>query len=616
MNTKALRQKVLDLAIHGKLVPPAYRQAGKSLENIPAEKEGQWFVYVIECVDGSFYKGFTTDLIKRYKQHCAGIGAEWTKTHKPKQLFYWEIHYSEKSAIEREKYLKSGCGREWFKNEVVDKPENWESATVLLEKIRAEKAEKIKKGLPAGRRGELKADKKDSFIFTKECEFDEDKLGKCSSGTRHKRHYEQFADGTVKDIEDEIPFEVPEGWAWCRLTNVAITELGKTLDAKKNKGESYDYLCALNVKWYTFDFTTLKQIRLEEKEKERYLVRKGDLLICEGGDVGRSAIWESDNPIYYQNALHRVRFYQNINQYFFLHVLNYYKNIGLIDDVSGGVTIKHFTQNSMQKLLFPLPPLAEQERIVSVIKNIFSQIDTLDQNKSDLQTAINKTKSKILDLAIHGKLVPQDPNDEPAEELLKRIATSDNRPYEKVDEEPFEIPDSWKWVKLNDLAEIARGGSPRPIQDYITEDKDGINWIKIGDTIAESKYITSAKEKIKPEGKKHSRFVHAGDFLLTNSMSFGRPYILKIDGCIHDGWLVFANIKECLLQDYLYYALSSAYIYETFSNVAAGSTVKNLKSDTVKQVDFPLPPLSEQKRIVEAIENMYEVLDQIQNNLV
>ena len=99
-------------------------------------------------------------------------------------------------------------------------------------------------------------------------------------------------------------------------------------------------------------------------------------------------------------------------------------------------------------------------------------------------------------------------------------------------------------------------------------------------------------------------------------MSFGRPYILKIDGCIHDGWLVFTNIKECLLLDYLYYALSSAYIYETFSNIAAGSTVKNLKSDTVKQVNFPLPPLSEQRRIVEAIEKMYEVLDKIQNNLV
>ena len=96
---------------------------------------------------------------------------------------------------------------------------NDESATVLLEKIRAEKAEKIKKG-------ELKTDKKDSFIFTTECAFDEDKLGKCSSGTRHKRHYEQFADGTVKDIEDEIPFDVPEGWAWCRLRNIGEYKKG------------------------------------------------------------------------------------------------------------------------------------------------------------------------------------------------------------------------------------------------------------------------------------------------------------------------------------------------------------------------------------------------------
>ena len=286
------------------------------------------------------------------------------------------------------------------------------------------------------------------------------------------------------------------------------------------------------------------------------------------------------------------------------------------EDLVNGTAIPTFSQEKFGMKLFPLPPASEQEKIVSRIELIFDKIDLLENDKENLDTIIKQTKSKILDLAIHGKLVPQNPNDEPAEELLKRISTSDNRPYGKVDDEPFEIPDSWKWVKLNDLSEIARGGSPRPIQDYITDNQDGINWIKIGDTSEESKYITSAKEKIKPEGKKHSRYVHAGDFLLTNSMSFGRPYILKIDGCIHDGWLVFANIKGCLLQDYLYYALSSEYIYETFSNVAAGSTVKNLKSDTVKQVDFPLPPLSEQKRIVEAIENMYEVLDQIQNNLV
>lgn len=485
---------------------------------------------------------------------------------------------------------------------------NDESAEVLLKKIREEKAEKIKKG-------ELKADKKDSFIFTKECEFDEDKLGKCSSGTRHKRHYEQFADGTVKDIEDEIPFEVPEGWAWCRLGELFYHTTGKALKKSNNKGSLRKYITTSNLYWNKFDFTEVREMYFTNDELDKCTIKKGDLVLCNGGDVGRAAIWNFDEDICYQNHVSRLRpKIIGINNKLYLYLLMFYKEQGMLN--GKGVGITSLSANDLLSGLFPLPPINEQDQIVIKIENIFSQIDYIDDNKSDLQTAINKTKSKILDLVIHGKLVPQDPNDEPAEELLKRISTSDNRPYEKVDEEPFEIPDSWKWVKLNDLAEIARGGSPRPIQDYITEDKDGINWIKIGDTIEESKYITSSKEKIKPEGKKHSRYVHAGDFLLTNSMSFGRPYILKIDGCIHDGWLVFANIKECLLQDYLYYALSSAYIYETFSNVAAGSTVKNLKSDTVKQVDFPLPPLSEQKRIVEAIENMYEVLDQIQNNLV
>ena len=476
---------------------------------------------------------------------------------------------------------------------------NDESATVLLEKIRAEKAEKIKKGLPAGRRGELKADKKDSFIFV----------------GSDKRHYEQFADGTVKDIEDEIPFEVPEGWAWCRLGELFYHTTGKALKKSNNKGSLRKYITTSNLYWNKFDFTEVREMYFTDDELDKCTIKKGDLVLCNGGDVGRAAIWNFDEDICYQNHVSRLRpKIIGINNKLYLYLLMFYKEQGMLN--GKGVGITSLSANDLLSGLFPLPPINEQDQIVIKIENIFSQIDYIDDNKSDLQTAINKTKSKILDLAIHGKLVPQDPNDEPAEELLKRIATSDNRPYEKVEDEPFEIPDSWRWVKLNDLAEIARGGSPRPIQDYITEDKDGINWIKIGDTVEESKYITSAKEKIKPEGKKHSRFVHAGDFLLTNSMSFGRPYILKIDGCIHDGWLVFANIKECLLQDYLYYALSSAYIYETFSNVAAGSTVKNLKSDTVKQVDFPLPPLSEQKRIVEAIENMYEVLDQIQNNLV
>ncbi|MCR5606953.1 MAG: restriction endonuclease subunit S, partial [Treponema sp.] len=463
------------------------------------------------------------------------------------------------------------------------------NATVLLEKIRAEKAEKIKKG-------ELKANKKDSFIF----------LGS------DKRHYEQFADGTVKDIEDEIPFEVPEGWAWCRLTNVAITELGKTLDAKKNKGESYDYLCALNVKWYTFDFTTLKQIRLEEKEKERYLVRKGDLLICEGGDVGRSAIWESDNPIYYQNALHRVRFYQNINQYFFLHVLNYYKNIGLIDDVSGGVTIKHFTQNSMQKLLFPLPPLVEQEQIVSLIKTIFFQIEILEQNKTELQDAIKQTKSKILDLAIHGKLVPQNPNDEPAEQLLKRIATSDNRPYKKFDdEEPFDIPESWSWCTLGEIYTHTTGKALKKTNNKGTLRK----YITTSNLYWNSFDFTEVREMYFTDDELEKCTIKKGDLILCNGGDVGRAAIWNYDYDIcYQNHVSRLRPKNEKINNSFFLYLMMIYKQQGMLN-GKGVGITSLSASDLLSAVVPLPPYSEQNRITKEIECLYEQLNIINNQL-
>ena len=174
--------------------------------------------------------------------------------------------------------------------------------------------------------------------------------------------------------------EIPENWEWVKLSDIAVSELGKTLDKGKNSGTPHNYLCAFNVKWCSFDLSVIKKIPLEEEELERYKVRKGDLLICEGGDVGRAAIWESDQDIYYQNALHRVRFKDEINQYFYLYVLQYYKSLGMIDDVSGGVTIKHFTQNSMKKLCFPLPPIKEQQRIVSAINQYHTILDNISAN--------------------------------------------------------------------------------------------------------------------------------------------------------------------------------------------------------------------------------------------
>ena len=176
---------------------------------------------------------------------------------------------------------------------------------------------------------------------------------------------------------------------------------------------------------------------------------------------------------------------------------------------------------------------------------------------------------------------------------------------------PFQLPQNWLWVNLGDIMDIARGGSPRPIDDYLTNEPNGYNWIKIGDVSPGSKYITSTKEKIRAEGLSKTRYVESGDFLLTNSMSFGRPYILKTNGCIHDGWLVLHPLPPTIDADFLFYALSSTTIYELLRQAASGSTVKNLNSDTVKQLYFPLPPLVEQKRIVAQIESLLKFVDEI-----
>lgn len=228
-------------------------------------------------------------------------------------------------------------------------------------------------------------------------------------------------------------------------------------------------------------------------------------------------------------------------------------------------------------------------------------------------------KASILQYAIQGKLTPQLESDGTAKSLLESCYTDveidGRRVKQKMiaeitdDEKAFDIPESWEWVKLGNVCTIARGGSPRPIKEYITTAGDGINWIKIGDTEKDGKYICSTAEKIKPSGASKSRMVHAGDFLLTNSMSFGRPYILKVDGCIHDGWLVISQTKEVFYQDYLYWMLSSQYAYFQFCNKVSGGVVKNLNSDKVANSVFPLPPLAEQKRIVAKIEELLPYVD-------
>ncbi len=173
---------------------------------------------------------------------------------------------------------------------------------------------------------------------------------------------------------------------------------------------------------------------------------------------------------------------------------------------------------------------------------------------------------------------------------------------------------SWQTKKLGEIFQIERGGSPRPIEAFLTTEDDGINWIKIGDTKGVTKYIYETEQKIKPTGLKKTRLVHDGDFILSNSMSFGRPYIMRTTGAIHDGWLVMKEKLPGIDRDFFYYLLSSPIVFNQFDNLAAGSTVRNLNTKLVSSVEVPFPPLDEQKRIVKILDDTFDKVSKAKVN--
>lgn len=173
---------------------------------------------------------------------------------------------------------------------------------------------------------------------------------------------------------------------------------------------------------------------------------------------------------------------------------------------------------------------------------------------------------------------------------------------------------NWTYKRIGDVCIVERGGSPRPINSFITDSEDGINWIKIGDT-DETMYITKTAQKIKPEGMKKSRYVEPGDFLLSNSMSFGRPYILKIDGCIHDGWLVIRDKDAVFDKRFLYFYLSSPTTYSRFKSMAVGGVVNNLNSEMVRKIEIPIPTKNEQLEIAEIFEKLQTIISSYKQQL-
>ena len=419
--------------------------------------------------------------------------------------------------------------------------------------------------------------------------------------------------------DSEIPYTIPSNWMWLRLQDIGIYSGGKT-PSMANK----EYWSDGSVPWITSKDMKQKYLSTSEMlisnaaaQELTIYPEKTVLFVVRSGILRRSfpvAILTQKGTI--NQDLKALRLYEPAMCEYVYYLLKGFETTILFQYAKDGTTVNNIVFDALLTMPIPIPPLAEQNRIVEKVQTIFALLDSIDTLQSQYQDNLATLKSKIIDAGIQGKLTEQLPEDGTAEELYQQIQQERKKQEEcgKIKKEdlfpdiedqsiPFSVPNTWLWTYLGNVSYIVRGGSPRPIKQYITHDADGINWIKIGDVEKGGKYIYQTNERIIPEGEKKSRRVYPGDFLLTNSMSFGRPYISQIEGCIHDGWLLIRNLNG-FDPDYLYYLLSSSYLYGQFTEKASGSTVDNLNIDKVKSAMIPLPPLAEQKRIVAKLEEL------------
>ena len=506
--------------------------------------------------------------------------------------------------------LKNSILQMAVQGKLVPQDPNDEPASVLLDRIRKEKEQLIKDG-------KIKKNKKESYIFR-----GADNL-----------HYEQIGK-EVKCIEDELPFEIPDSWEWIHINDVSNSYLGKTLNKVKDVGKSVPYLCSINIQNNIIVLDKIKTALFSDEEIDKYKLEKNDLLICEGGDVGRAAIWESEEDMYFQNALHRVRFINKISPYFFLYALNYYKNIRVIEKVSKGVTIKHFVQGSLFSLYFPLPPIVEQKRIINKIKELEPLIDKYKQTEEHLYTLNSNIKEKlkksILQFAIEGKLVPQDSNDEPASVLLDRIRKEkqnliaegkikkdknesiiyrrDNSYYEKLGKNeicideliPFDIPHNWTWTRLSSIANTF-GGHAFKSTEYTNT---GVRVIRISDF--DNNGILDGEYKYYYEEESLNKYLlKENDILLC--MTGGTVGKTCVNNRKTKQYLNqrVASIRtyDLIYYRYIYKVITSNYI-QCIINKSKTSTNDNISMNTINDFLIPLPPYNEQVRICEAIDKI------------
>lgn len=297
--------------------------------------------------------------------------------------------------------------------------------------------------------------------------------------------------------------------------------------------------------------------RTEVETPDRCLLADGDIVFSWSGTLA-VRIWNR-GPAKLNQHLFRVIEKKGVVKGLVPLILDH--AIQELEEKSHGTTMKHITKQTLLPHKVGLPPLPEQKRIVDLVSSVDSYIEALRQQLASARLASNAQLEKIVS----------------------------------------ELSNDWLEVALGEVLEISRGGSPRPIQKYLTESPDGINWVKIADATKSEKYIFSTLQKIKKEGVSRSREVFSGDFILSNSMSFGRPYIMRTDGCIHDGWLLLSNVPKNFDEDFLYNLLNSDYVQRQFESLAAGSGVRNLNIEVVNKIKVRIPSIEVQKDLVSVI---------------
>ena len=504
--------------------------------------------------------------------------------------------------------LKNSILQMAVQGKLVPQDPNDEPASVLLEKIRKEKEQLIKEG-------KIKKEKNPSYIFRGADNLPYEKVGK----------------NETVCIADEVPFDIPDSWEWVRLGEIYQHNTGKALNASNRSGELLTYITTSNLYWNRFEIDSLREMYFSESEIERCTVTKGDLLVCEGGDIGRAAIWLYDTDIRIQNHIHRLRSYSEICTEYYYYIFFLYKHAGWIG--GNGIGIQGLSANALHSLLFPLPPLSEQYRIVTKIKEFEPFLDKYAQAEKQLNNLNTHfpdlLKKSILQEAVQGKLVPQDSGDEPASVLLERIRAEkqkliaegkikkdkhesfifrrDNSHYEKLDgierciddEIPFEIPNNWVWTSVGEVCTNIQYGSSQKSSPTGKIAVLRMGNLQNGRIVLDKLVYTSDSKEIEKYPLKYNDLL----FNRTNSKELvGKVAIYKSEiPAIYAGYLV--RLHPILIDsDYLNYVMQSQYYWIYCQKVRSDAIGQsNINAEKLKRFIFPLPPLQEQKRIVNQI---------------